>query len=257
MKKIALLFLLFFSSNLSLADSPALECGTDEILGGQKQRRQISPEQKDEPSVGDAVKAAWNNFSLISEAIAAQKFSVAARIKDCKKISNSTVKAYGAFTWHLVARKWDPASGKFFEVWQDAQSGKLWGDRFERRMHHVHAIEVDEKNNVLKETACASDEAKIANAGITDRKFKLPTRDDYMMAEQHGIRKVLPNTKGWWFWTATVSKVNDDYAYVFNGDHGFASYMDPSAYRSGFWGIGSIGFETKGYGSVRCVSENN
>ncbi|NBO39710.1 hypothetical protein EBU99_14130, partial [bacterium] len=47
----------------------------------------------------------------------------------------------------------------------------------------------------------------------------LPTRSDYLRAERHGLRFVLPNIS-YQFWTSTVSSAVGGKAWIFDGSNG-------------------------------------
>lgn len=56
---------------------------------------------------------------------------------------------------------------------------------------------------------------------------KLPTKDEFEIAEKHGVREVLLITSGY-FWSSSVNPVFDFNACVFNGVNGYIG----SYYRS-------------------------
>lgn len=98
------------------------------------------------------------------------------------------------------------------EIWLDKTSGIIWGDAEDDKYNHHDAVE----------------------------KFgdKLPTKEEFEIAEEHGFREVLPNIRGNWFWSGSVNPVNASYAYFFNGGYGVVGGGDRSV----------------NSGSVRCVS---
>ena len=76
-----------------------------------------------------------------------------------------------------------------------------------------------------------------ANSGISDKKFGLPTVDEFRKAEADGIREALPNMRDHFFWSASLYPYVSDFARVFSGYDGY-SYVD---------------FRDNGGYSVRCV----
>jgi hypothetical protein len=209
-------------SLLQVFDATKPECGTDDYVKGYKTRKPgAAPgDDKDEPK---AQKAAWLDFSLIPEALAAA-VTVEDRIKDCAGIPKSSVKSSTGVTWNLVSRKRDPKSGKFMEVWKDAKSGLLWGDAQDKRYTHYNAIALDSKGKVVSETACKSDEGKAANAQIGEKAFGLPSKAEFEAAEKNGVREVVPNMRDRWFWSASVHPGSSGYAFVFYGNDGYVGH---------------------------------
>lgn len=64
-----------------------------------------------------------------------------------------------------------------------------------------------------------------AEKWATEQKMRLPTREEFIEAESHGIRE-LPDMvwKGYWFWSSTQYRGYSDSAYEFNGANGYADY---------------------------------
>jgi len=221
-------------SLLQVYDAAKPECGTDDYVKGYKTRKPGTvPGNKEEK---ESEKAAWLGFSLISEALAAD-VTIEDRIKDCAGIPKSSVKSSAGVTWNLVSRKRDPKSGEFKEVWKDSKSGLLWGDAQDKRYMHYNAIALDSNNNVISETACKSDEGKAANAQIGEKAFGLPTKQEFGQAEKNGVREVVPNMRGRWFWSASVHPAHSYYAFGFLGD----------------FGVVDLGSRDLSFDSVRCV----
>lgn len=53
---------------------------------------------------------------------------------------------------------------------------------------------------------------------------RLPTQEEFMEAEKHGIRELQNmDWEGYWFWSSTAYPGNSDYAYVFYGYNGYAA----------------------------------
>lgn len=192
------------------------ECGTDEILNGAL------------PTSSDA-----------------SQMSTGDRVRSCSGLPGSTVKTRTGVTWNLVARKYDPATGKFYEVWNDT-NGQMWGDVLDHG-YDLYCFDSDGYNpgsavamnvdgNVTEEKACVNEEGKRASAGVTGKSFGLPTIEEFQHAEKDGIREVLPHTLGYAFWSASIDPYNPDYAYFFNGNDGGSH------------------FDYRGFGqSIRCV----
>lgn len=195
-------------------DASKGECGTDAILNGTI---------KHHPGDDDAVpsgtrKATWLLNVLIPDA-RADGYTVEDRIKNCITLPNAIKKTGAGVKWNLVARSRDAKTGAFYEVWKDSQSGLLWGDRLDNTYTHYNAIGLGANGKVVTETACNSQGGKTASAGIGEKKFGLPTIEEYSQAEKNGVREVLPN-KNYLFWSASINPKYTDYARVFNGNSG-------------------------------------
>jgi hypothetical protein len=216
-------------------DASKGECGTDAILDG---REQVNP--GDDDAIPGGRSDAWLLDLMIPKAMAAS-YTTEDRVKNCTGLPGANKTTKSGAKWNLVARSRDPKTGKYYEVWKDAQSGLLWGDRLDSKYSHYSAVALDSTGKVLSEYACKSNEGTRAVAGIGEKKFGLPTINEYAQAEKNGVREVLPNMKDYWFWSASLDPNNTDSAQFFvgfNGDSG-------SGYRDG----GSRGNHV----SVRCV----
>ena len=201
-------------------DASKAECGTDEIING-------TPVKPATPGgkPAEAFKATMLENLWITPAFAAE-ITTDQRIKDCSVLSGSSKKTKAGVSWNLVARKRDRATGKFNEVWKDSKSGLLWGDTLDSDYSHYNAVELSATGKVLSEKACASDEGKKASAGIREKSFGLPTIEEFQKAEQDGIREVVPNMYGHWFWSASLYPSNAYFARVFSGYDGYSYSRD-------------------------------
>lgn len=167
------------------------------------------------------------------------------RIKNCETVPGSLKETKSGTIWNLVARARDSRTGNFYEVWQDLATKLLWGDRINKAYTHYKSIglgtackAISSRNvecNVLSEAACISPEGQLANAGISERKFALPTDEEFEEAARHGMLEVLPNLTERWFWSSTLME-NNLYA------RGFAGYLDGQHFNLRF-----------SRASVRCV----
>jgi hypothetical protein len=123
--------------------------------------------------------------------------TVEQRINDCSKYHDSRKAGFV-----LVTRTRDA-----IEVHVDVATGLLWSDRLPDLMTHYQAEEVCLRRNS-------------AFAGLTDRRWRLPTAQDYVIANKNGMRKALPNMDYHRFWTSNISKFNQFYAVIFDGKTG-------------------------------------
>jgi len=96
------------------------------------------------------------------------------------------------------------------ESWKDESSGLIWSSKEEGNYSHDEAV----------------------------KKFKdrLPSKQEFEIGEEHGIREVL-DLSNRWFWSSSGSPYYPAYAYVFFSDNGSFDSFDRS----------------DGYGSVVCV----
>lgn len=157
-----------------------------------------------------------------------------ARIANCAKLPDSQKTSSSGVVWNLVSRQTDPV-GEYhdqMEVWQDAKTGLLWGDRINKNYSQYDAVNLsnqscvtDEENKAVncaveKETACVSEDAKIANAAITEKTFALPTIQEFIQADADGFRDVTVHNVSSWYWTTSISSFNTGSARVFSGEDG-------------------------------------
>jgi hypothetical protein len=211
-------------------DASKGECGTDAILNGTKEHY-----PGDDNALPPGTREATWLLNVIIPDARADVFTVEDRIKNCSALPKAIKKTQKNVIWNLVARSRDRKTGKFYEVWRDSKSGLLWGDRLDKRYSHYDAIALGLKGNVVSESACNSDNGKTANAGIGEKKFGLPTIEEYLQAEENGVREVLQNMDDF-FWSASRYPNDTDNARGFFGSSGYF-VNDPR----------------DDYGSVRCV----
>lgn len=102
------------------------------------------------------------------------------------------------------------------EYWLDETSNLIWHPKEDGNFNYDEAMKLK-----------------------TEQK-RLPTKEEFEDAEKHGIREVLKDMDGFWFWSSTAHPEYSRYAYVFSGYYG------------------GVGFAYRGvrvaYGSARCVS---
>lgn len=150
--------------------------------------------------------------------------SVRERIADCatRRSSSGT---RGGFEWRLVTHVPEGS-----EVWRDEATGLVWSDTAGDHLEQDQA-----------ETRCGGS-APHGEDGFIPReevRWRLPSHDDYVEADAHGLRELLPNMLGHRFWTATLLQRGFRHYYVFDGTDGDFIFLD---YRG----------DTRGVG-VRCV----
>lgn len=258
-------------SLLKKFDPSQVECGTDEILNGTYDNPNGTPV--------NAHKAAWLEIFWVNSANASVVGGLGARMKDCARIhycpadaadrgltcitsgkdageiswTNPTTKQ--TVIWKLVARRLDPHTGEYHEVWQDSHSLKLWGDTLDGNYSHYDAVELNAAGNVVPggEKACAptndpqqSAVAKAANAGVDDKLWGLPTIQEFEQADNDGITYVLPTGKCVWsssLANANVSNVARDFCDGLGFVDGYSSIPAYTTY---------INYR-ENYGSVRCI----
>jgi hypothetical protein len=120
------------------------------------------------------------------------------------KIGTEVITSKG-FTFTLVKRN---KAGK--ESWKDETSGLVWHDVEKEKYTYKNALE--------------------------EFGTKLPTKEDFKLAEKHGFREVLPNTDIW-FWSSSPYPTDSDFAYLFNGGNGYTDYY----YRSNALSVRCVG----------------
>jgi hypothetical protein len=97
--------------------------------------------------------------------------------------------------WKLVTR----AESGNKEVWRDESTGLLWSDNLDTVYSKPHASDV-----------CTSSKSLSARGNLTEPTWSLPSRLQYLIAENHGVREILPNIARRFFWT---SSFETDYGY--------------------------------------------
>ena len=177
-----------------------------------------------------------------------KKTTIEERLKDCASLPGSSKVSKSGVSWNLVARGRKEKTGSFYEVWKDSRSGLLWSDRLDSFYSHDnffphngldYAVILDKKDGkVIGEKACASKEARTATAEISEKKFALPTVEEFVQAETNGVREVLPNMKNYWFWSTSLYPHSADGARAYFGSYGLLIY----------------GIRHDDFYSVRCVA---
>jgi hypothetical protein len=196
-------------------DASKGECGTDAILNGTKEH---NPGDENAAPTGSR-RATWLLNVLIPDA-RADGYTVEDRIKNCIALPNASKETKARVKWNLVSRSRDGKTGKFYEVWKDSQSGLLWGDRLDSNYIHYSAVRLGDDGKVVTEKACHSREGRTANAGVREKKFGLPTIEEYVQAEKNGVREALPNMENYLFWSASLYPDNAYTARGFDGNNG-------------------------------------
>jgi len=124
--------------------------------------------------------------------------------------------------WQLVTR-----TEKGHEVWKDINTGLLWSDTLDSHSNFDTA-----------QDRCHAHDSFDARGQLADVNFVVPSADDFITAEQDGIREVVPNMKYQFFWSSSVNPNYAGTAFGFDGDYGNVVGFDRSSLD----------------GSVRCVS---
>lgn len=139
--------------------------------------------------------------------------SIDERIKDC-----NSVKGWFA----LVTR-----TENLKEVHMDSKTGLLWSDRLASTMTHYNA-----------EKVCS---AKLEEVGkINEVEWRLPSKEEYVGANMHGMRISLPNME-YYFWSSSLDQdgYGSDGAWLYNGKNGSSIHA---------------GYRVNNTVSVRCVA---
>lgn len=206
----------FLFTALKQFDASKAECGTDELMNGQR-KAPGGGGGGGQPGGSGAQPGAWLENLVMPSAQAAPTARKAAsrapasigvedRIKDCSMLPGSSKTTSKSVRWDLVARRRDSSTGKFYEVWKDSKSGLTWGDLLDSNTTHYNAVGMAANGKVAQEKACApdSEEAKRANARVSEKSFALPTIEEFEAAEKNGVREVVPNMAGYYFWSASL-----------------------------------------------------
>jgi len=106
-----------------------------------------------------------------------------------------TVKTSDGFEWTEVKPGY----------WKDEITGLIWGPKLEGKFNFEEAVSEALRINEL------------------DLKWSVPTKKEWMTAEIHDFREVLPDIKDW-FWSSSPSPDGSDLAYFFGGNNGVVGY---------------------------------
>lgn len=176
----------------------------------------------------------------------------------------------GQGVWRLVTRTGAMSGSKGREVWQDQRTGLLWSSRVATDLNWCKASgsnNVTGNPTAQDDPSDFCDNASYQTTGSTPGDFaisacyedpdyftvndinidplgkgglslssgpevawRLPTRDDYLIAEVNGMRQVLPDAGenfGYWEWTATLESNNRARAWQFSTwDGALSTYLD-------------------------------
>jgi hypothetical protein len=138
------------------------------------------------------------------------------RVADCSRTNR------GSGDFVLVTR-----SGEKMEVYLEKSTRLLWSDRLSGPDNHYRAL-----------TICTSRLKEIAN--LANYTWRLPSINEYSIAEWNGIRSALSKMDSW-FWSSTVHE-RPHLAWFYDG-------------RSGRIDFGYREDEYVGYDSIRCVAK--
>jgi hypothetical protein len=106
-----------------------------------------------------------------------------------------TVKTSDGFEWTEVKPGY----------WKDESTGLVWGPKLNGEYTFKDAQKEALRINEL------------------DLKWSVPTKKEWMQAEIHDVREVLPDIK-YWFWSSSPYPNYSDSAYLFNGNLGSVGY---------------------------------
>ena len=140
------------------------------------------------------------------------------RIPDLRKTKvGTTVITSKGVKFKLVSRK----NGK--ETWQDLKTKLKWFDK--------------------------EDDVYTFDSAVIKFGDRLPTKEEFEVAETHGFSEVLPNIKDFYFWSASVVSYARSGAWIFNSTNGNVSgnfRLTPVAVRC----VGRDFLFAKAYGGV-------
>jgi hypothetical protein len=142
-------------------------------------------------------------------------FTEAATIKqrmvDCKSKNPSTFKwigknngIAGEVDWQLVMKMGSTI------LWQDLSTGLIWSDQLKNTEEWRLASGADGN---AERMACqaATDVMALGNIPKEEIHWRLPTRNDFLLADINGARYVLPNTDAT-YWSASLSDKDNAWA---------------------------------------------
>ena len=140
---------------------------------------------------------------------------------DCKTKNPKTYKwlaktngISGEGDWQLVMK-----SQKII-IWQDLTTGLIWSDQLADSFSWTIASGNDTQNSPC---GTENNSNALSNFGAQEISWRLPTRNDFLMADINGARFVLSNNKAK-YWTA--SAINEQQAWAIEQDSGILSASD-------------------------------
>ncbi len=148
--------------------------------------------------------------------------TVSERLINCSNINGTTATwdgsngASGESTWRLVTKDGSQ------EIWADLRTGHLWSDVQDATANWCQASgnRTKEVGAAINCETAAVDVTCIGKTimGVTNVKWRLPTRNDFLQADLNGLRFVLKASGAAGFWTATMNSKattrNEAWAYV-------------------------------------------
>ncbi len=152
--------------------------------------------------------------------------TVSARITNCSTVNGTTAMwdssngAAGESTWRLVTKDGSQ------EIWADIRTGHLWSDVMDDSTNWCQASgnKTKEDGAAVNCEAAAVDVTCVGKAimGLTNVKWRLPTRNDFLQADINGLRFVLKISSLTGFWTATMNSkaTTRNEAWVYHQEQG-------------------------------------
>lgn len=152
--------------------------------------------------------------------------NIAERIKDCQQKNLSSSTFIGKTNGNTGEGDWSLVSlDKFgFETWIDLTTKMLWSDTIDNTNWckasgnnqgsvediTISCLTIGENQNI-----CSSQLSESLGSFTKLVKWRLPTRNDYLLADINGSRLVFEQSSES-FWTATVHSLNRDQAWSIN-----------------------------------------
>ncbi len=141
-------------------------------------------------------------FSYAQTAPCGSKGTVKERIRDCSSQLSSSNNSFV-----LVSRTKD-----LKEVYKQNSNSLLWSERLPSAVPYLQAA-----------VTCHGDLAEVA--GLNELKWRLPTLEEYKIADKEGVRWSLKNMN-YWYWSSSGHDELYNYVWIYSGYDGYIDFAN-------------------------------
>jgi hypothetical protein len=128
--------------------------------------------------------------------------SLSARIENCNT-KRQALLLEEKYSWSLVMQNNPQTSRRNIAVWIDDTTQLVWGDQFRDDLWgSVFSFKE-------ARTLCENSKYNLFGGSLEKIKWRLPKQEDYLLAEAHGVRKILPHLFPEAYWTSSPEEVED------------------------------------------------
>ena len=153
--------------------------------------RELLPKTTNHKKLKAAISNLGGDSTISARLCGLEQKTVASKIKNCSPQPNSSIITTSGGHWNLVTRfKRSESSTDYGEVWQDGQTGLVWGNALDGTFNFYTSANRESDGMLINESACASEEANLADGKVTDKDFGLPTQEEVRVAIAHGMGEI-------------------------------------------------------------------